>query len=194
MKRWERPLLLFSLALNAGFVSIAATRSYQHPEARAPYFGPETPHSAQRWERFRERRHAAMAQRLDLDPQQLHVLDSDLDRFRSDLRDLRSNVVQERQIYAQALVNGDVPAARIAARRVSRAQARVDSLCAEAMLRETQVLTPEQRARYARWAFRGSFAGIGAGRPFEGPRRHGHALDSTDSPNAPLPHEERTSP
>lgn len=190
MKRWERPLLLFSLALNAGFVSIAATRGIQRPEPRAPYVGPETPRSAQHWERFRERRHRAMARRLDLDPQQLQALDADFDHFRTNYRELRRSVVQERQRYADALVHGDAPAARDAARRVSQAQARVDSLCAEAMLREARVLTPEQRAGYARWAFRG----MGSGRAFGGPRRHGHALDSTHSSQAPLPHEERNSP
>jgi len=194
MRRWERPLLLFSLALNAGFVSIAATRSIQHPQTRAPYFGADSPRSAQRWERFRERRHQAMARRLDLDPKQLHALDTDLDHFRTNFRELRRGVVQARHQYAEALVRGDAPAARAAARAVSQAQARVDSLCAEAMLREAQVLTPEQRARYARWAFRSMGSGFGSGRPFDGGRRHRPALDSTRSSQAPLPHEERNSP
>jgi hypothetical protein len=74
-------------------------------------------------------------------------------------------VVAERVAYALALERGDPGTARHAARRLSQAQSRVDSLVAEAMLQETSVLSPNQRSRYVLWTFR----------PERG-RHRGHAL------------------
>ncbi len=193
MKRWERPLLLFSIALNVAFVAIGATRRADREAAAGRFFAPDSPRAAQRLERWRERRHVILARRLRLDAQQARALDAGFDAVRPELRGLRQEVFQRRLAYAQALARGDEDAARATARQVSLAQARVDSLCAEAMIRETSVLRPEQRARYVGWTFRG---GRGRDRGFEWTVPHGppHPPMAPDSQDSLHPHEERNSP
>jgi Spy/CpxP family protein refolding chaperone len=175
MKRWERPLLLFSLALNVAFVSVAATRATTR-ERRAPQLlAPDSPRAAEHLQRWRDRRHRALVHRLDLDPEQARTLDSEFENLRPRLRELRREIVFQRAAYARALAAGDAHVARAAARELSRAQVGVDSLCAEAMLRETSVMRPDQRARYVRWAFRGP------------PRRRGFGSPHIDE-GSPRPH------
>ena len=193
MRRWERPLLLFSVALNVAFLTIGATRSVTREEPAPRLLAPDSPRAARHLERWREHRHATMARRLGLQPDQIHALDSEFEQLRPELRNLRQEVVRQRTTYAQALARGDVATARAAARSVASAQSRVDSLCAEAMIRETSVMHPEQRTRYVRWTFR---VGPGHGRSPDGLGRRGPrptqvppaSRDSLD------PHEERISP
>lgn len=155
MKHWERPLLIFSLALNAAFVSLAAVHHVSQPS------NSEMPRVArERWVEppgrrpWREHRRAVLGRELRMNHEQLRHLDAGFDAVRPELRDARQRVSLERRAYQEALVRGDAPAARAAVTDLSRAQSRVDSLCAEAMLRETAELRPEQRANYVRWTFR----------------------------------------
>jgi hypothetical protein len=95
-----------------------------------------------------------MGRELGMDRDQLRHLDQGFDAMRPELRAARERVGQQRFAYKEALMRGDGGAARTAVADLSRAQTRLDSLCAEAMLRETAELRPEQRAHYVRWTFR----------------------------------------
>jgi Spy/CpxP family protein refolding chaperone len=187
MKRWERPLLLFSIALNVGFVSLAAIQRAPRP-AGPPLMGPDSPRAAAQMQRWQKHRHQAVARALDLDTDQRQRFGSSFDEMRPRLRSARREVVAERTAYGEALAAGDAGAARAAQRRLSRAQARVDSLCAEMMVQEATVLRPEQRARYVRWMFRPGM-GPGPSRPQGhgpgGPHRHGMPGDPVSGPGLP---------
>ena len=71
--------------------------------------------------------------------------------MRPELQAARRGLFDARSVFRDALRRNDVPGARQARTRVSVAQAKVDSLSAEAMLAELAVLRPEQRERYLRW-------------------------------------------
>ena len=164
MTRWQRPLLVFSLALNVAFLSLAATHVVRNRDAGAdadaggssPGMRPERPprHNPmlQRWH---EQRHHKVARALDLDAAQQAAWDANFARIAPALPDVHLRAMTARAAYRTALLRGDANAVRSAAAEVSRAQARIDSVCAEAMAGETSVLGPEQRARYVRWMFRG---------------------------------------
>lgn len=193
MRRWERPLLLFSVALNVAFLTIGATRSITREEPAPKLLAPDSPRAVRHLERWREHRHATMARRLGLHPDQVHVLDAEFEQMQPELRKLRQEVVRQRTSYAQALARGDIATARAAARSVASAQARVDSLCSEAMIREASVMHPEQRTRYVRWTFRG---GPGHGRSPDALGRRGTRFPPVPpaSRDSLDPHEERIAP
>lgn len=179
MKRWERVLLLFSLALNISFVSIAATHFARirdegpPPEAESPAMMP--PHGgamghdgsmarggsmghpgpmAHRFpalERWHERRHKRFAQRLQLDPAQQDAWNTRFGVLAPQIAEARMDIVTARDAYHGTLLRGDADAIRAAAHQVSQTQSRLDSLCAEAMAAEAASLRPDQRARYVRW-------------------------------------------
>jgi Spy/CpxP family protein refolding chaperone len=96
---------------------------------------------------------------------------------------VRQRVAERREAVRAAVDAGAAgdPAAgdagvREALRGLRRAQAELDSLAQEFLLEEFAVLTPEQRARYARLLplepWRGDGPG-GGGAPLEGPRHGG---------------------
>jgi Spy/CpxP family protein refolding chaperone len=155
MRHWERPLLIFSLALNAAFVSLAAVHHVARPDtAELPRVAREPSGDRRGPRQWRDHRRAVLGRELRMNHEQLRHLDAGFDAVRPELRSARQQVSLERRAYQEALVRGDAPAARAAVTDLSRAQTRVDSLCAEAMLRETAELRPEQRAHYVRWTFR----------------------------------------
>jgi hypothetical protein len=157
MTRWERLLLLFSLALNVAFVSVAAVnvgrdrseprRREDRPQLRR---GGDPGFSMGR----RDRRHARMARELGLDARQQREWDAQFARFAPELHEARARVAAARATYRRALARSDLDTARRATREVSQGQAIVDSLYAEVMLGEAAVLRPEQRDRYVRWTLR----------------------------------------
>jgi len=187
MKRWERVLLLFSLALNISFVSIAATHFARRgdegpPEAEAPALmvpregsvghdgsvghgesvhdefvgrggavGYGRQHRFPALERWHARRHKRFAERLQLDPVQQEAWNTRFGALAPQIADARMDIVAARDTYHDTLLHGDAGAIRAAAHRVSLAQTRLDSLCAEAMAAEAASLRPDQRARYVRW-------------------------------------------
>ena len=93
--------------------------------AREP-FG--DPHGPRQW---RAHRRAVLGRELRMDHEQLRHLDAGFDAVQPELRGARERVTAERLAYKEALVHGDAPAARAAVSDLSRAQTRVDSLCAE---------------------------------------------------------------
>src|SRR5262245_66097550 len=127
MKHWERPLLLFSLAMNIAFVSLAATHvGSRHQRRQEPMVidlgDPGDIHHV--LERGHLRRRAALDRALRLDPEQFMAFDSGYRRVRPLLHDARRVVVDERRDYARALEYGDARTARDAARRLAHAQVR----------------------------------------------------------------------
>jgi len=159
---WQRALLLFSLALNVAFVSLAAVhRSGRAPidpppipeelEAPPPPPGPPPPDAGPFPPRWQARRAAALGHALALDRAQRDRLDQELESLRPPLRAARLHAAAQRVAFRRALLRGDADGVRSAARASARAQSHVDSLSAEALLREMSVLHPEQRRRWARW-------------------------------------------
>ena len=150
---WQRRLLLFSLALNAAFVALAAVRlgtEARHPVEQARRGMAPGRALLADWP---ARRADMLEHLLQLDPAQRRQLEA-LGPLGPPLREMRRGAFAERQTFERALAAGDVDAARAAAKRISDAQARLDSLTAEAMLREIELLRPEQRQRYLRLTFR----------------------------------------
>jgi Spy/CpxP family protein refolding chaperone len=156
-RRWERPLLLFSLALNVAFVSLAAVRVTRdtawRPDEREAG-APRGRRQAVLAERWRAHRVGMLSRRLGLDDGQRGRLVAGLRHLEPDLRQARGQLHAERRRFEAALAGADHAAVQQAAAAVSRAQARLDSLSAQAMLREIEVLTPAQRAHYLRATFR----------------------------------------
>ncbi len=160
MNRWERPLLLFSLALNLGFVTLAAAH---HRQASLPALlrDPDSPRAAALLQRWQQHRHEALARALDLDDAQRERFGGNFQAMRPALRAARREVMTQRLAYCDALSRGDAASARTLQGSLSQAQARVDSLCAELMIQESATLHPDQRQRYLQWMFR---PGAGPGR------------------------------
>jgi hypothetical protein len=159
MKRWERPLLLFSLALNIAFLSVAATNGVRDRAEPRPQQRAELRRDGEAMRKHHARRRARLARALALDPQQQAQWDARFAHVAPALRTARDRADAARAEYQRALSRSDMSAARHAARAVSDAQASVDSLCAEVMLAEAEVLRPDQRRRYVRWTLH-----AGAGR------------------------------
>lgn len=193
MKRWQRVLLLFSLALNISFVSIAAThfaRTRDEGDVGTPdevdvdtrgqldvgqrgegdvrqrgdgdvgqrgdlrrrgEVGRAGARGAPALERWHTRRHKRFGERLQLDPAQQEIWNTQFGALAPQIAAARLDIVAARDAYHGTLLDGDAGAIRVAAHRVSLAQVRLDSLCAEAMAAEAASLRPDQRARYVRW-------------------------------------------
>ena len=157
---WQRALLFFSVALNVAFVSLAAVhrsgRDRMTPppipeEVDAPPPLPDPPDAGPFPRRWHARRTAALGRALTLDDGQRVRLDRELETLRPALRAARLDAAAQRTQFRRALVRGDAETVRRAAHSAARAQAQVDSLSAEALVREMSVLQPEQRHRWARW-------------------------------------------
>ena len=158
MKRWERLLLFFSVAMNIAFVSLAAMHVTR---ARGDTDNGSPPPSRSEWRRdsadlrdHHARRRARLARRLALDTEQRSRWDTGFEAVAADLRAARRDVATARAAYRRALLDGDRDGARAATRAVSRAQTHVDSICAEAMWSEAATLRPDQRRDYVRWTLR----------------------------------------
>jgi Spy/CpxP family protein refolding chaperone len=141
-------LLVFSLALNVAFVSIAAVR----PRREAPPHRLQAP-PADFTHRWHGRRAALLGRHLGLDRPQRQAIRRDLAPLRPALGETRGRLATARHDFAAALRRGDLEAARQARRRLSEAQAELDSLSAEAMFREVMHLRPHQRDRYLHRTF-----------------------------------------
>ena len=146
--RFERLLLIFSLALNTTLVSLAVVGARE-----APRDSRRTEPPAGFSPRWHGQRAARMGRALRLDSGQRASMRSRLGSARPELHAARRQLAQARSEFRETLHQGNVGAARIARAEVSRAQARLDSLSAEAMLAELAVLRPDQRERYVRWTF-----------------------------------------
>ena len=145
-RRWERLVLVFSLAVNAAFVSLAAVHLRSSEPAPAQIERPQARISS-RWQR---RRASVLGRRLGLDRAQRDAIHARLATMGPDFAAVREELSRARQEFFRALARNDAQAARAARARLSLAQARLDSLSAEAMLREIEHLSPDQRERYLR--------------------------------------------
>ena len=96
------------------------------------------------------RRIARLRVALGLSPEQAERLRSSLVELREEIRSSTVELMREREAMRWALREGKAAPEDIRkrARHVGELQARVDSLVAEAFLRENAVLRPEQRDRY----------------------------------------------
>jgi len=148
-RRWERALLVFSLALNAAFVSLAAV--YRRAEPAPAQIEPPRERFPPRWQR---RRAAFLGHRLGLDREQRAAIHERLGTMGPAFVTAREDLVTTRHEFFAALQRNDLAAARAARQRLSTAQARLDSLSAEAMLREMEHLHGDQREQYLRWMSR----------------------------------------
>ena len=147
--RVERLLLIFSVALNAAFLVTAAV-DHQRSASSRPVRVAEPPRFSSHWHGHRA---DAMNRRLHLEGHQRRALRQHLRAFRPELEAARRDLVVARRRFREALRRDDAVQVRSARQQVSWMQARLDSLTAEAMLAEIDVLHPGQRERYLRWTF-----------------------------------------
>ncbi|MFQ5600491.1 MAG: hypothetical protein ACE5G2_08050 [Candidatus Krumholzibacteriia bacterium] len=148
-RRLERALLLFSLMLNVAFVSLAAVRTQSAPGPRS-FAEPRRAAFAKKWH---HRRVAVLSRVLGLDRQQRVAMRENLRLLRPRLHATREELARARRAFRRALERRDMDAARAEQGHVSSAQARLDSLSAEAILLELVLLSEPQRQRYLRWTF-----------------------------------------
>ncbi|MBD3337199.1 MAG: periplasmic heavy metal sensor [Candidatus Eisenbacteria bacterium] len=170
MKRGVLIIFIVSLAMNAGFLGMAAYsvlgRAAEAPEEPvlevpdAPP-APQPPGPAPDGCPWTERRIRHLSHRLELDRGQALLLRERLSELAAMAVPTAQELRRARWELRRMLASPDVDRAEIRAKiqEVSRLQNRMDSLATEGMLRELEVLRAEQRAQY-KTAFRG--------------RRHGH--------------------
>ena len=180
MKKWLVLVLLVSVGFNVGlFVKLAGDRDDSPRRSRGTRTWPalEDTHA---WHTRIEHRASRMSERLGLDPDQRQAFlehhreaaDVILERRRSQddgRRDLRE-IVLEQPLDAERL--------RQAVARLGREQAVLDSLVAEKLLREMEILEPEQRLQMLRmlhWDDQDGHERHGYGR---GRGRGSHGTDS----------------
>ena len=158
MRKGWMILLLVSLGLNLG-LGLRLVR-LPHPLA-LPEVTAGGSRSGQRWERpapgdsmgwrqFMGRRLEHLATRLDLRPDQIATFESAQKTTGRNLRQKRHQLAEIRGrlrdlTAAEAI---DRQAVRAAMAEMARRQAEMDSLAAETLLDELEVLDPEQRDRY----------------------------------------------
>jgi Spy/CpxP family protein refolding chaperone len=180
VKRSILVILVVSLALNAGFLGAAAyriaTRSgpLQGPERfqrnQDPRIDlPEDQHHPVRHGRdavWTPRRLHRLGRHMRLEQAQREELEASLIDLEAEVVALATRLREERHRLRSALMRGHTDAERIRAqiREISRLQSRLDSLAAEGMIRELQILRPEQRLKYVN-----AFRGRGLGHERHGP-------------------------
>ncbi len=180
MKKGWLLLLLISLGLNLG-LGMRLVRSgpgNPPPIGNARWGGPDgkprwerpAPGDSTAWRRVMGRRMDHLARQLDLSPEQLdHFREAQgvtFRRLQAPRRALLRARTQLRDLMAAEKV--DRVAVRRAMAELGRRQAVVDSLVAETVVGELQVLDPDQRLRYL------DFLPIAAGHgPGRGPGRAG---------------------
>lgn len=164
MRRVGFVLLALSLGLNAGLLYTVIAHRHARGPRDVEHLGPPPDRPGPRGERrgprgggpspdalpFAQRRLAHIADWLELDATQREAmrasLDASLPRVLAQRDAVRAARRRAAAQYLKPVVDPD--SVRIAVRRLTAAQAALDSLVAEAMSREAKLLTPEQRARY----------------------------------------------
>ena len=161
MKKGWLLVLLVSLGLNLGL----GLRQWQIRQEAPARPGDQKHHRMEnsgrpahafpdsgRWGDFARQRLQRMAERLDLSPEQITLL--------ADAQETRGRLLHENRRQVENLrrsLHGlmqvepvDEARVRAAIADLSRRQASLDSLAAEALLQEMQILEPNQRIRYLR--------------------------------------------
>jgi Spy/CpxP family protein refolding chaperone len=160
MKKGWTLFLLVSLGLNIGLglrllhpghpLAVPEPVVEAEPEAAAVPWERPAPGDSTGWNRYMGRRMQHLAARLDLRPDQV-------DSFRAAqaatgrlLREKRRDLYQGRLRLREMMAAGavDRPVLRQVMAELGHRQAEMDSLAAEAMWRELEVLDPSQRAVY----------------------------------------------
>lgn len=153
MKRGLWILLVVSIALNVGFVSGAIVHwSDVHRAPPPPSIEPGPFHRpGQRpmglMRQWPQRRVDRLSRALDLTPEQEAQLRASLEELREAIRARSEDLLRERTLMRKALLEEDRETVHRQARMVNMLQAQLDSLVAEAMLREGAIFTPEQRRK-----------------------------------------------
>jgi len=156
MKRGWFLVLAVSIGLNAGLLASAfvAERWRADPIPR-PFLcppgdhGPGRPCEIERGD-FARHRLRRLADRLRLDAAQRSRMSAVIEEIMPLVIEERERVQETRLALREeyAKPEPDRPRVRSIVRELNGRQARLDSLVAESMLREADLLTPEQRARY----------------------------------------------
>lgn len=158
MNRWVLTALVLSLALNIGFglawfthqrvLSTApGVHRSLHAEGRGP--GSRRFHDGD-WARGRASR---LHRELRLDPHRRDQLLASLEPLEPEISQTRRELSRTRRDFARALHVAEPDRAQVMLLRkeLSRLQAQLDSLVVEALLREAEVLPPEERERFGPW-------------------------------------------
>jgi Spy/CpxP family protein refolding chaperone len=164
MRRVAFVLLALSLGLNAGLLYTVISHRHAHGSRGFERLGPPSDraglpggprglhgtHPTPDVISFAQRRLARIVDWLDLDAAQREamraILDESMPRILAQRDAVRAARHRAAEQYLKPAVDPD--SVRIAVRRLTAAQAALDSLVAETMSREAKLLTPEQRARY----------------------------------------------
>jgi Spy/CpxP family protein refolding chaperone len=94
-----------------------------------------------------QRRVDRLSKALDLTPEQETQLRASLEELREAIRASSEDLMRERTLMREALLAEDRDLVHRQARTVNMLQAQLDSLVAEAMLREGAIFTPDQRRK-----------------------------------------------
>jgi Spy/CpxP family protein refolding chaperone len=159
MRRGWLILLALSIGLNVGLVymALAARSNAPPPGPPATFIEPPAPGEPDGsgpvtvpCEPMLRRRMERMARRLGLDDGQRDRLNVILNETLPQILAGRTAVQRARMAlqFEYGRVDLDSDRIRILSRELNAAQARLDSLVVETMLRESAVLSPEQRGRY----------------------------------------------
>lgn len=179
MSRLLRLFLLVSLGLNVGLGwTLLRERHRDEPrrpsEARAWRSRP-APGDSAAWRRVMDHRIERLADRLDLEPAQVELLQQ-LQAANGPLVHRERERAEAAREEVRAIVNaGDFEPgrARDALRRARVAQAGLDSLVQEFLMQELALMNPQQRARYVE---------ILPLDPWRGPRPGGSGHDGDPGP------------
>ena len=166
-------LLLISLGLNLGLASrlvrpgqqVALPGSGGGPQG-GPRWERPAPGDTTAWRSFMGRRVDQLTRRLDLSPEQVERFKAAQSQIGSPMRHKRRELFQTRahlgELMAAEIV--DRAAVRQAMAEMGRRQAEMDSLAAETVLGELEILDPDQRVRYLDFMPDGSSRQGGRGR------------------------------
>lgn len=161
MKRWILTALILSVALNLGF----GLAWLGHQRTRASDFDPDARrgrpeqgkghalHGPDRGQ-WAQRRAHRLHRELGLDPQRRDRLHRSLTPLAPEITDTRRELLDARRGFAQALhvEAPDHNQVMLLSKEVSLLQARLDSLVAEALLREAEILDLDERQRSGPWS------------------------------------------
>lgn len=166
-------LLLISLGLNLGLVSRLVRPGQEqalpgaggrHQESRR--WERPAPGDTAAWHKFMGRRIDHLTERLDLSPEQVEYFQGAHSRKNHAVREKRHELVRLRthlgELMAAELI--DRAAVRLAMAEMGRRQAEMDSLAAETVMGELEILNPDQRVRYLDFLPKGSSHHGGRGR------------------------------
>ena len=164
MKRGWILVLALSIGLNAGLLVVIVAgplgqgtfgRPFDRPHpGGGPMRGPSPWRhgDSEMREQFLEHRLDRLAHRLDLDEEQQGDLAAIFEetwprifQIREKVRDIRDEI---RMRYSEPVIDSEEVLELVG--HLNEAQARLDSLVAETLIREAEILTPEQREGYLR--------------------------------------------